>query len=114
MLSSNADYEEAKIQNNRMLTLIPEVTKQRSEFAIAVAEIKISFNIPKEINELIVNNYKAQSLIIKSVVDSFATVEELEQWKDSTNEVIINHLKTEYFIKIEKIIEYLYPEYENL
>ena len=66
MLSSNADYEEAKIQNNRMLTLIPEVTKQRSEFAIAVAEIKISFNIPKEINELIVNNYKAQSLIIKS------------------------------------------------
>ena len=41
--SSNVDYEEAKIQNNRMLALIPELTKQRSEFAIAVAEIKIAF-----------------------------------------------------------------------
>jgi hypothetical protein len=32
-----------------MLALIPEVTKQRSEFAIAVAEIKIAFVLLKKL-----------------------------------------------------------------
>ena len=114
MLSSDADFEEAKVQNNRMLALIPEVTKQRSEFAMAVAEIKIAFDLPKEINQLLMDIYKVQSLKINSVVNSFNTEEELNQWKNLTSEQIINHLKNEYTNKIEKIIEHLYPEFEKL
>ncbi|OCL81610.1 hypothetical protein AAW30_01826 [Arcobacter porcinus] len=114
MLNSNADLEEAKVQNNRMLALIPEVTKQRSEFAMAVAEIRIAFKIPKEINHLLMDIYKAQSLKINSVVNLFNNEEELNQWKNVTSEQIINHLKNEYTNKIEKIIEHLYPEFEKL
>jgi len=114
MLSSDADLEEAKAQNNRMLALIPEVTKQRSEFAMAVAEIKIGFDLPKEINQLLMDIYKAQSLKINSVVNSFKTEEELNQWKDYTHQIIVNHLRNEYSNKIERIIEHFYPEFEKL
>ena len=58
--------------------------------------------------------YKAKSLKINSVVHSFNTEEELNQWKNLTSEQIINHLKNEYTNKIEKIIEHLYPEFEKL
>ena len=114
MLNSSTDLEEAKAQNNRMLTLIPEVTKQRSEFAVAVAEIKIAFDVPKEINKLLMDIYKAKSLEINSVVNIFNTEDELNQWKEHTFKQIDNHLKDEYSNKIERIIEHFYPEFEIL
>lgn len=114
MLSSDSDLQEAKAQNNRMLALIPEVTKQRSEFGVAMAETKIAFDVPKEINQLFMDIYKAQSLHINSVVNLFTTEDELNKWKDHTYHLVSSHLKNEYSEKIEIIIEHFNPEFEKL
>lgn len=114
MLNSTDDLNEAKVQNNRMLSLIPEVTKQRSEFAMAMAEIKIAFDVPVEINQLLMDVYKSSSLKINSVVNKFATEEKLNEWKEESHKLIVNYLKNEYSNKIERIIEHFYPEFEKL
>jgi len=114
MSGSQIDLEEAKSQNARMLSLIPEVTKQRSVFAEALAEVKISFDIDSETNQILHDVYKGQSLSIQSVVNKYKTEQELDKWKDRCLESIHNHLKENYTDKIEKIVEKLYPEFTKL
>lgn len=114
MTGNQTDLEEAKSQNSRMLSLIPEVTKVRSDYATAIAELKISFEIKMDLNDLLMEVYKAKSLYAPEVIGVFSNVACLNTWKDENANQIVSIIKEQYSKKIESAIEKLYPEFKKL
>ncbi|TOL44263.1 hypothetical protein, partial [Vibrio parahaemolyticus] len=80
LTGNQVDQDEAKAQNARMLSLIPEVAATRSEFAAALAELKIAFAIDKNLNKELMEIYKAQSLYVPEVNGKFSSVSKLDEW----------------------------------
>lgn len=114
LTANNSDLEEAKAQNERMLSLIPEVSRLRSELSAAIAEVKIVFDIPKDMNDLLMEVYKAKSLTVPSVIGQFKTVSELDSWKKKNGELIVEIVKKDYADKIEALIVELNPKFDEL
>jgi hypothetical protein len=114
MTRNHADLDEAKSQNNRMLSLIPEVTKVRSDFATSLAELKISFEIKMDLNDQLMEVYQAKSLYVPEVNNKFSKIEDLDAWKNENSKRIVSKIKAEYTIKIEAAISKLYPEFQKL
>ncbi|EOV4651079.1 hypothetical protein ACONRW_004669 [Vibrio parahaemolyticus] len=114
LTGNQVDQDEAKAQNARMLSLIPEVAATRSEFAAALAELKIAFAIDKNLNKELMEIYKAQSLYVPEVNGKFSSVSKLDEWKDNNAKQIVEILKKQYSDKIEAVIEKLYSEFEKL
>lgn len=114
MTGAQSDQDEAKAQNARMLSLIPEVSAVRSDLATAVAELKIAFSVEKELNDELMEIYKAKSLYVPEVNGRFSHISELDQWKEENAQLIVKHIKEHYTNKIESVIEKLYPKFQEL
>lgn len=114
LTGAQSDLEDAKSQNSRMLSLIPEVTKVRSEFAVAVAELKIAFKLNKKINDVLMSVYQASSLYVPEVNGVYPDVVELDRWKEVNAQQISKIVNEQYAGKMELVISELYLEFQEL
>ena len=103
------DLEEAKRQNARALSGIPEIAKIRREIFELLGEVKIAFPESDHLNQAVHAVYCTSSIDVPEVRGAILTVEALDAWKIEAVKVLTKVVEHEYSEKIECLLTILYP-----
>lgn len=101
------DINEAKMQYERSLLLIKEISNYQKEIFESLAIIQISFSKDVILQKAIENVYNYKMLEIKTFPTNFAKIDELEKFKVKAAEEITLKIEQEYKVKMESLINIL-------
>lgn len=109
LLADSQDLEEAKKQNDRALSLIPEISLLRRELAETLGEIQIAFPQSEDLSAAILAVYKTSALDVQEIRGKVASIAALEDWKTSIVGSLSTTVQSEYSDKIQSLLDLLYP-----
>lgn len=101
------DLNESKRQNDRALSLIPEISKSQKETFETLGLIQTCYDIDTDLEQAINDLFYYQSLQVLEFPKSFNTQIELDNFKNEQFSAITSLLKREYEDRFDKILNIL-------
>ncbi len=108
---TQTDLETVKKETQRMLALIPEVSKIQRELATTLADIRLSYEISSELEDAIEVLRKFTIMILVDPdPEKIKTAKQLKAWKDEYLRKIQLQLYEEWNIPIEQVLPLLFDQ----
>lgn len=100
-----SDREEAKRQNDRLLTIIPQVASLKRELFESLGSVMISYELTEEMTNTIDSLYNHKSSeVVEIKQGTIKTEVELESWKKMVDGQVQAHIKDQLLNHFEKLL----------